>query len=69
MPTLVYRHDQHVISLTIAPETRSGAGEEMRNGSRLLHWSQGGLTYWAVSDLDEGELRSFVQLFRAQATP
>ena len=70
VPTLVYRHDQHVISVTVAPKTGGGpAGEEHRDGSTIEHWTAGDLTYWTVSDLDPHELRSFIDLFRAQTMP
>lgn len=67
VPTLVYRHDQHVISVTIGPRTaRAPTGEDLRDGSTIAHWSAGDLTYWVVSDLDPGELHRFVALFRAE---
>lgn len=66
VPTLVYRHDRHLISVTIlrdAPE--AGADEDRREGSTLERWRVGDLTYWAVSDLNAHDLRAFVDLFRA----
>jgi anti-sigma factor RsiW len=29
-----------------------------------VHWTEGGVTYWAVSDLGAGDLEDFVQKFR-----
>ena len=66
VPTLVYRRDRHVISVTITPQTSSSDGEEHRDGSTIERWTAGDLTYWAVSDLDVRELRDFTALFRAQ---
>lgn len=69
VPTLVYRHDKHVISVTVVPATaRSAMGEERRAGSTIERWTAGDLAYWAVSDLQAGELRHFTELFRAQVT-
>ncbi len=67
VPTLVYRRDQHVISVTIVPGTGGATdGEERRDGSTIERWIAGDLTYWAVSDLNARDLRGFVDLFRAR---
>ncbi len=62
---LVYRRRKHVINLFI---WRSDNGADAptrvvnRQGFHLLGWTRGGLTYWAVSDLNERELNEFVRL-------
>lgn len=67
VPTLVYRRDRHVISVTVVPAAGSPpAGEERRDGSTIERWSLGDLTYWAVSDLNARDLRGFVDLFRSR---
>lgn len=67
VPTLVYRSDRHVISVTIVPKGRDGLpGTLDRDGSTILDWSAGDLTYWAVSDLESKKLAGFVALFRAE---
>ena len=66
VPTLVYQRDKHVISVTIAPKTASAAGENRLGGSTVEHWNAGDLTYWAVSDVALKDLRTFVDLYRAQ---
>jgi anti-sigma factor RsiW len=33
-----------------------------RNGYNLLAWSRGGVDYWAVSDLNAGDLRQLQNL-------
>ena len=66
VPTLVYQHDKHVISVTIVSKAASAAGENRLDGSTIEHWNAGDLTYWAVSDVAGKDLRAFVDLYRAQ---
>jgi anti-sigma factor RsiW len=66
-PTLVYRHDQHVISVTVTPARGISSGQERRDGTTIYHWRAGDLDYWAASDLEERELRRFEDAYRAQA--
>jgi anti-sigma factor RsiW len=67
VPTLVYRKDRHVISVTVVPAADGpGPGEERRDGSTIERWRMGDLTYWAVSDLNLRDLRAFVDLFRSR---
>ena len=57
---LVYRHGQHVINLFVWPG-ESGSGVATDRGINLVHWSSGGMTFWAVSDLNDGELGEFAR--------
>jgi anti-sigma factor RsiW len=34
----------------------------------VIGWSEGGVSYWAVSDVGVHELEEFVRLFRAAPT-
>jgi len=68
---LVYRHQQHVINLFFWPATPGGSARVQtitRQGYQLLHWAQSGLSYWAVSNLNLGEMQAFVRAVQ-QATP
>jgi anti-sigma factor RsiW len=61
---LVYKRQKHFINLFIWPSTRgSDKGEKTvtRQGYNLIHWTKSGMTYWAVSDLNNRELQEFVQ--------
>jgi anti-sigma factor RsiW len=70
VPTLVYRRNRHVISVTVVPEKRVGrAGPGARDGSTIERVSAAGLTYWITSDLDRQDLRGFVDMLRAQIVP
>lgn len=65
VPTLVYRRDRHIISVTVIPSTPEiGEHEQRRDGSMIKRWVSGNLTYLATSDLNATDLRRFVTLFR-----
>ena len=61
---LIYGRHNHVINLFTWPSARAGVVEETRNGYHVESWSSGGMAFWVVSDLNEGELREFVRLYR-----
>jgi anti-sigma factor RsiW len=63
---LVYRRRQHVINLFVWPAVggESGTITMSRRGYNLVHWTDAGLTFWAVSDLNADELREFAALVR-----
>lgn len=63
---LVYQRNKHIINVFIWPsnETASSAQPSSYHGYYLLHWTQSGMTFWAVSDLNTAELRGFIQEFR-----
>jgi anti-sigma factor RsiW len=67
---LIYQADRHVINVFTWPaaEDRGGAGlnpAAARQGFHVLHWTRGGMEYWAVSDASEERLRRFAALLRA----
>jgi anti-sigma factor RsiW len=63
---VVYRRRQHVIDLIVAPIPEGAAPRHLvRRGYNVVAWSADGLAYWAVSDLNEDELREFAALIRA----
>ena len=67
VPTLVYRHRQHLISLTAVPTTdraTAALGQRTVQGFNLIGWSADGIAYWAVSDLGTSDLQKFATLFR-----
>ncbi len=68
---LVYRHRKHFINLFIWPSAHgSDIGKKTlaSDGYNLIHWEESGMVYWAVSDLNIGELQEFVQLIQNQAS-
>jgi anti-sigma factor RsiW len=64
---LVYKRRDHVIDLFVWPAADRTARPPRAltlQGHHVIHWSDGDLTYWAASDLNEAELRQFVELIR-----
>ena len=62
---VVFQRRQHVINLFIAP----GAGKSARVSSHrynLLEWSDAGMSYWAVSDLNVADLITFREAYLAE---
>jgi anti-sigma factor RsiW len=69
VPTLVYRHRQHLISLMAIPAAAATMSERQTiAGYNIIEWSDNGVRYWAVSDLGAVDLESFAKAFR-EATP
>jgi anti-sigma factor RsiW len=56
---VVYKRRLHTINVFMWPSASSGDAAPRliaRNGYNLLAWSRGGVAYWAVSDLNAGDL-------------
>ena len=69
---LVYKRNNHFINLFVWPSTPNEAGAEktfVRNGYNLIHWHQGGMACWAVSDLNQNELADFARRYEDQTAP
>jgi len=62
---LIYQRDKHVIDLFVWPaagETPPQSAE--RQGYNIVHWSQNGMAFWAVSDLETAQLKQFAEDWR-----
>jgi anti-sigma factor RsiW len=64
---MIYHHGQHVIDLyafdgTDLPAGLAPAGS--RDGYNFERWTDGGMSFWAVSDLNAQELADFVRAWR-----
>ena len=66
-PTLVYRHNEHTISLFASPSGpgTSPARQLPSGGYNMIEWTAGGFSFVAVSDLEPGELAFFVKAYRS----
>jgi anti-sigma factor RsiW len=66
VPTLVYRHRQHLISLSAVPAGGNAVvAPRAIAGYNILTWTENGIAYWAVSDLAATDLDKFAAAFRA----
>src|SRR4029077_3740937 len=60
---LVYRRQKHTINVFVAAapdDTSPSAVVRSARGFHVHHWSRGGMSFWAVSDLNDVELTEFV---------
>jgi anti-sigma factor RsiW len=65
---LVYQRNKHPINLFITPEPTSRSTSPSvitRRGYNVFSWTNNGMKYRAVSDLNQAELREFTELVRA----
>jgi anti-sigma factor RsiW len=61
---LVFHRNKHVINLFIWPVNEKDSNPAVPasiQGYNVIHWTNTGMTFWAVSDLNEKELMEFVQ--------
>jgi anti-sigma factor RsiW len=67
---LVFQRNKHIINLFVWP-SESGRTEAVkgftRDGYNVLHWNRDGFDFWAVSDVNAGDLRAFADLEMKQA--
>ena len=71
VPTLVYHHRKHLISLSGIPAPgKPDAAPVSRaiEGYNIVEWTGDGVTYWAVSDVAAPELAHFTELFRSTSS-
>jgi anti-sigma factor RsiW len=67
---LVYQRNKHIINLFISPSEsdRTEAVQSFaKDGYNVLHWDRDGFEFWAVSDVNAGDLRAFADLEMKQA--
>ena len=65
LAALVYQRRKHLINLFSWPITQPASSSldvRTRQGYNVIHWNQGGMGYWAVSDVNVADLREFVRL-------
>jgi anti-sigma factor RsiW len=67
---LAYRHGRHLINLFVLPNEGRGKDTSSeihtRQGFQLIHWTQSGMAYWAVSDMSAEEMLRFQRLLSSR---
>jgi len=66
---LTYAHEKHVLNLFVWP-ARTG-GDVLptmltRHGYAMEHWTDGGMNYWLVADVDPRQLASLATVIRKE---
>jgi mycothiol system anti-sigma-R factor len=67
---LVYRRREHPINLFVmaAPSGQRRAPASLaERGYNVVHWSERGMSFWAVSDLALAELKEFARLYQSRS--
>jgi anti-sigma factor RsiW len=65
---LIYRRNAHIINVFVWPTGASAQAATARAGYNLINWTQAGLNFWIVSDLNTVELKEFQEDF-SEAIP
>src|SRR5438094_2676405 len=63
---LVYRHRQHVINLFVWPDEQSAEVRPQalsKHGYNALRWTSGGMSFWAISDVNAVDLKTFAEAY------
>jgi anti-sigma factor (TIGR02949 family) len=63
---LVYQRQKHTINVFVSPDRDDTAAPSIRSvrGFHVHRWARDGMTFWAVSDLNDVELTQFVDALR-----
>jgi anti-sigma factor RsiW len=64
---LVYHYKKHVINLFIWPAADAAVPPQLLSTARgyhMIHWTDGGMTFWAISDADPTQLQRFAELLQ-----
>src|SRR5207302_6172643 len=61
---LVYGRQRHFVNVFVRPDSGADGRERSlsRHGFQVIRWSQAGMSYWAVSDLNPADLGELVAL-------
>ena len=63
---VIYGRRQHTINLFVWPtsDTRVAIDARSIRGFQVRHWTRSGMSFWAVSDLNDQELDEFVRVLQ-----
>jgi anti-sigma factor RsiW len=64
---LIYQRDKHIVDVFVWPQSavvpHLASGTAIQ-GYNVVHWTADGMNFWAVSDLERGQLDDFAALWR-----
>ena len=66
---MAYHHRLHVLNLFVWPETPHNDTPPIttsKQGYQLIHWTQSGMCYWVISDMNAQDLTEFKRLLSEQ---
>ena len=65
---LVYQRQKHTINVFVVPNQESAlaaTGAQSVRGFHVRHWIRDGMSFWAVSDLNDAELSEFARALQS----
>jgi anti-sigma factor RsiW len=65
---LVYRRQGHFINVFVWPAASAAATSATRDGFNMANWSQDGLNFWAISDVNSDDINKFREAFTSQTS-
>lgn len=62
---LVYRRHGQYINLFIWPQSHQNVPMQLesKHGYNVMHWTDAGMTFWAISDIEPAEMKTFARTF------
>jgi anti-sigma factor RsiW len=63
---LIYRRQGHFINVFVWPAPPATATTATRDGYNMANWTQDGLNFWAVSDVNSDDINKFREAFISQ---
>ena len=67
---LVYRRRQHLIDVLVRPARgETSSAKSVRDGFNLSHFTQNGMSFWLISDLNANELGDLARMLVADPGP
>jgi anti-sigma factor RsiW len=63
---LVYQRAKHIIDLYVWPQAKGALTPRTigEHGYHIMHWTQNGMTFWAVSDVEANQLDDFAKAWQ-----
>ncbi len=66
---MAYQHRKHLINLFVWPDksnSNTSQFDASRQGFQMIHWTQAGMRYWLISDVNAEDLDQFKRMLSTQ---